>query len=123
MQKYLTKTMKETTLLKIALICSLAGLVILYFISTKIEIKDYKPNILNRNVGDDVNLKGIITKINDKGNVVFVDVSQQNSVPVVLFTDSNNLNLKNGDNVEVIGKVQEYNGKNEIIAQKIRVIK
>ena len=115
--------MKETTLLKIALICSLVGLIVLYFISAKIEIKDYKPNILNRNVGDDVSLKGTITKINDKGNVVFVDVSQQNSVPVVLFTDSNNLNLKNGDNVEVIGKVQEYNGKNEIIAQKIRVIK
>ena len=115
--------MKETTLLKIALICSLVGLIALYFISAKIEIKDYKPNILNRNVGDDVSLKGTITKINDKGNVVFVDISQQNSVPVVLFTDSNNLNLKNGDNVEVIGKVQEYNGKNEIIAQKIRVIK
>ena len=115
--------MKETTLLKVALICSLDGLVILYFISAKIEIKDYKPNILNRNVGDDVNLKGIVTKINDKGNVVFVDVNQQNSVSVVLFTDNNNLNLKNGDNVEVIGKVQEYNGKNEIIAQKIRVIR
>ena len=115
--------MKETTLLKIALICSLAGLITLYFISTKIEIKDYKPNILNRNVGDDVQLKGIVTKINDKGNVVFVDVSQQNSVSVVLFTDNNNLNFKNGDNVEVIGKVQEYNGKNEIIAQKIRIIK
>ena len=115
--------MKETTLLKIALICSLAGLITLYFISTKIEIKDYKPNILNRNVGDDVSLKGTVTKINDKGNVVFVDVSQQNSVSVVLFTDNNNLNLKNGDNVEVIGKVQEYNGKNEVIAQKIRVIK
>ena len=115
--------MKETTLLKIALICSLAGLITLYFISTRIEIKDYKPNILNRNVGDDVNLKGIVTKISDKGNVVFVDVSQQNLITVVLFTDNNNLNLKNGDNVEVIGKVQEYNGKNEIIAQKIRVIK
>ena len=115
--------MKETTLLKIALICSLAGLITLYFISTRIEIKDYKPNILNRNVGDDVQLKGIVTKINDKGNVVFVDVSQQNSVSVVLFTDNNNLNLKNGDNIEVIGKVQEYNGKNEIIAQKIRIIK
>ena len=115
--------MKETTLLKIALICSLAGLIALYFISTRIEIKDYKPNVLSRNAGDDVQLKGIVTKINDKGNVVFVDVSQQNFVSVVLFTDNNNLNLKNGDNVEVIGKVQEYNGKNEVIAQKIRVIK
>lgn len=115
--------MKENTLLKIALICSLAGLVILYFISTKIEVKDYKPNILNKNIGEDVKLKGSITKITDVGNVVFIEVNQQSPITVVLFTDDDSLKLNNGDNVEVIGEVQEYNGKNEIIAQKIRVIK
>ena len=115
--------MKENTLLKIALICSLMGLIILYFISAKIEIKDYKPNLVNENIGDDVRLEGIVTKISDKGSVVFVEVSQQSPVTVVLFTDEDNVNLKNGDEVEVIGEVQEYNGKNEIIAQKVRVIK
>ena len=115
--------MKETTLLKIALICSLAGLIILYFISTKIEVKDYKPAKLNENIGDDVNLKGTITKITDKGNVVFIEVVEQSPVTVVLFSNNDNLRLNNGDNVEVIGEVQEYNGKNEIIAQKIRVIR
>ena len=115
--------MKETTLLKIALICSLAGLIILYFISTKIEINDYKPSILNRNVGDDVKLRGTISKINDKGNVVFIDVIQQSPVSIVVFNNDNALKLKNNDSVEVIGKVQEYNGKNEIIAQKIRLVR
>ena len=115
--------MKETTLLKIALICSLVGLIALYFISTKIEIKDYKPNKLSENAGDDVKLSGIITKINDKGNVVFIELNQKAPISVVLFTENNNLELQNGDNVEVIGKVQDYNGKNEIIAQKIRLIK
>ena len=114
--------MKENTLLKIALICSLIGLIALYFISTKIEVKDYKPNLVNENIGDDVKLNGIVTKISDRGSVVFIEVSQQNPVAVVLFTDDD-INLKNGDTVEVIGEVQEYNGKNEIIAQKIRVIK
>lgn len=115
--------MKETTLLKIALLCSLVGLVILYFISTKIEIKDYKPNKLSQNVGDDVRLQGTIAKITDKGNVVFIEVNQQNPITVILFTDSNNLKLNNGDNIEIVGKVQEYKGKNEIIAQKIRMVK
>lgn len=114
--------MKETTLLKIALICSLVGLIALYFISTRIEVKDYKPS-LNKNIGDDVKLNGVVTKITDRGNVVFIEVNQQNPITVVLFTDDDNLRLKDGDNVEVIGEVQEYNGKNEIIAQKIRVIK
>lgn len=114
--------MKETTLLKIALICSLIGLIALYFISTKIEVKDYKP-VLNKNIGDDVKLKGIVAKITDRGNVVFIEVDYKNPITVVLFTDEDDLKLNNGDNIEVIGEVQEYNGKNEIIAQKIRVIK
>ena len=114
--------MKETILLKIALICSLIGLIALYFISTRIEVKDYKP-ILNKNIGEDVKLNGIVAKITDRGDVIFIEVNQQNPVTVVLFTDDDNLKLINGDNIEVIGEVQEYNGKNEIIAQKIRVIR
>ena len=115
--------MKETTLLKIALACSLVGLVLLYFISIKIEVKNYNPNILNKNIGDDVRLEGAVAKVTDRGNVIFIEVNQQSPVTVVLFTEENNLKLNNGDNVEIIGKVQEYNGKNEIIAQKIRIIK
>ena len=115
--------MKETTLLKIALICSLIGLIVLYFISLKIEIRDYKPNILNRNVGDDVKLQGTISKINDKGNVVFIELGQQIPVSFVVFNNNNAIKLKNNDSVEVIGKVKEYNGKNEIIAQKIRLVR
>lgn len=115
--------MKETTLLKIALICSFVGLFVLYLISTKIEAKDYKPSELDKNIGSDVKLKGTITKITDKGNVVFIEVNQQNSITIVLFTEDDNLKFKNEDNVEVLGEVQEYNGKNEIVAKKIRSIR
>ena len=114
--------MRENTLLKISLICSLLGLVALYFISAKIDIKDYKPSVLNKNVGDDVKLEGQVMKITDNGDVIFVELSQQNPVNIVMFTNDN-VQLRKGDDIEVIGKVQEYNGKNEIIAQKIRVIK
>ena len=115
--------MKENTILKIALICSLVGLAALYFTSTKIELKDYKPGELVKNAGDDVKLQGTIGKITGKGNVVFIEVSQINPVNVVIFTQDADLKLSEGDNVEIIGKVQEYNGKEEIIAQKIRLVK
>ena len=113
--------MKETTLLKIAIICSLVGLIVLYFISAKIEIGDYKPNLLNKNVGEDVKLTGTITKISQRDNVAFVEVNQENPITVVLFADSND--LEEGNVVEIIGEVQEYNGKEEIIANRIRIIK
>ena len=115
--------MKENTLLKIALVCSLVGLAVLYVISTKIELKEYKPNELNKNVGDDVKLQGTVGKITEKGTVVFIEVSQINQVNVVIFAQDADLKLNKGDNVEILGKVQEYNGKEEIIADKIRVIK
>ena len=114
--------MKENTLLKIALICSLTGLVALYFISAKIEVKRYVPKQLNANIGDDVQLKGTIIKIADKGNVVFIELEQKNTVTVVLFT-KDNISLSKGEDIEIMGKVQEYNGKDEIIAQKVRVFK
>src|SRR3989338_8491728 len=116
--------MKETLLLKIALICSLVGLVALFFISQKIELKDYKPNFLNnKNVGDSVNLSGKISKVTAGNNVVFIELIQQVPVSVVVFTDNDFTNLNKDDFVEIEGKVQEYNGKEEIIADKIRIIK
>ena len=115
--------MKENTLLKIALICSLAGLVVLYFISAKIEVSDYKPAKLNLNIGDEVKLKGTVTKVSIKDNVVFIEVNQQNAVNVVVFSDDKNLTLKNGDDVEIVGEVQEYKGNEEVIANQIRVIR
>ena len=115
--------MKENTLLKIAMVCSLAGIAVLYFVSTKIDVKNYNPIKLNENIGDDVKLQGTIAKMTDTGNVVFIEINQQNPATIVLFTEDDNLKLKNGDSVEISGKVQEYNGKNEIIANRIRVIK
>jgi|SRR3989338_5420537 len=118
--------MKENTLLKIALICALVGLAGLYFISTRIEARDYssyKSGSINEDVGDDVKLKGTVAKVTDKGNVIFIEVIQQSPVNIVLFTEDDNLKLKPNDFVEVSGKVQEYNGKSEIIAQNIKKIK
>ena len=115
--------MKENTLLKIALICSLTGLIVLYFISSKIEIKDYKPDILNKNIGDDVKVKGTVRKISEKANAVFIEVNQEYPINVVLFTKDDNPKLKNGDFVDVVGKVQQYNGKNEIVADNIQIIR
>ena len=115
--------MKETLLLKIALICSLVGLVALFFISQRIELKDYKPDFLNKNVGDSVKLSGKISKVTTGNNVVFIELIQQVPVSVVIFSDKEFTSLNKDDFVEIEGKVQEYNGKEEIIADKIRIMK
>ena len=116
--------MKETTLLKIAAICSLVGLIALYLISAKIEIGDYRPSLLNKNVGEDVKLAGTISKITENDEVTFVEINYQTPVTVVLFRSSGeNISLQDGDGVEIIGEVQEYRNREEIIARNVRVIK
>ena len=115
--------MKESTLLKVALACSLAGLALLYIVSSNIEFKDYEPIKLDSSLGEDVKLLGTITKMTQKDDVAIIEVEHQNVITIILFTDDKNLILAKGDNVEVLGQVQEYKGKNEIIAQKIRVIR
>src|SRR3989338_9448483 len=113
--------MKETTLLKAALICSLAGLIALFYISAKIDFKDYKPGELSKNAGESVKLEGIVSKIRQAENAAFIEVNFETPVTIVIFNDKN-LTLKAGDKIEIFGKVEDYNGKEEIIAQRIRVI-
>ena len=110
--------MKENTLLKIAFICSLGGLISLYFISSNINPQDYNP--VTSGIGSDVNLTGTISKIDQREDVTFIDVSYEKPLTIVVFNGE--VSFNKGDKIQVNGRVQEYNGKQEIIAQKIKVM-
>jgi len=113
--------MKEQTVLKIALVCALAGVVILYFVSDNITIDEKAIDKINtENVGDNVKIFGRVEKVSNLENVAFLEISQPSSITVIVF---GNLNASAGDNVEVIGKIDEYNGKLEVIGQRIRVVR
>ena len=112
--------MKESTLLKIAFVCSLAGIVILFLISDNIEISEKTINQLDR-MGEDVIIKGTVTKITEMDAVSFIELSQNNKIVIVLFKDYP-IDLEKGEVVEVIGKTEEYNGELELIGKEVRVI-
>ena len=115
--------MKEKTLLKIALICSLLGLLILYLISDNIEIKEKNiEKITLENKDEFVKLRGIVSNVVDTEKVVIMEITQPQEITVVLFKDKETVNIQQGNEVEVIGKVDEYEGSLEIIADRLRVI-
>ena len=116
--------MKEKTLIKIAFICGIIGLFILFIISDTIEIKEKNIDKINKaNVEEDVKLIGTISKITNLDKVTFIELEQPATITIILFKDKNkNISLYNGDNIEIIGQIEEYNGKLEIIAQRIRVL-
>ncbi|MBS3097612.1 hypothetical protein J4209_02335 [Candidatus Woesearchaeota archaeon] len=116
--------MKEKTLLKIALICSVVGIAILYAVSLNISINEKTIDEINKgDIGEKVKIKGVLTKVSDTENVVFLEITQAQNMDVIIFKDKGQiLNLTEGNYVEIIGKIEEYEGKREVIADRVRVV-
>ena len=116
--------MKEKLLLKIALIVSLIGITSLYLISSNIEI-DLKSieKITFDDIDKNVKVQGIVNDMFENDKVMIIDVVQPTEITVVLFKRKNqSISISKGDNIEVIGKVDEYEGNLEIIGNRVRVI-
>ena len=118
--------MEEKSLFKIALACSLVGVTTLFFVSEFIEVDDkYIEEIRIDYLDKDVKIMGTVKKVVDNGNVVMMNIVQPQELKVVVFKDENkdeNIDLKAGNYIEVLGKVEEYNGELEIIGDRIRLI-
>ncbi len=113
--------MDEPFLLKIALCVSVIGIVILYFISSQIEINDTTIEKITSGKSEEmVSVTGIIKEIKSTGQVTFITLSQEQEVEVVVF--SGNTTLFPGDAIKVIGKTKEYKGKKEILADSIKIV-
>jgi len=117
--------MQEKTLLKIALIISLLGLLVIYLISDNITIKEKNiEKITIENKDEFVKLRGIVSKVIDTEKVTIMEITQPQEITVVLFKNENKtMPIQQGNQVEVIGKVDEYEGKLEIIADRFRVVR
>lgn len=116
--------MKEKTLLKIALICSLIGVVALYLISENLEIKQKNiEKITLDDVDKNVKVKGIVRDLFENDKIMIITIEQPQEMKVVLFKSKNeSIGIFEGNEIEVIGKVDEYEGELEIIGNKVRVI-
>ncbi len=116
--------MKEKTLLKAALITSLTGLIALYIISSNLDIGETNiEKISIENKDEFVKLKGVVSKVVNAEKVSILEITQPQKIKVVLFKNKNrNISISEGNEVEIFGKVDEYEGEMEIIAERIRVI-
>jgi len=109
-------------LLRLALICSLVGIIALFFISENMEIKEKNINEINKdNIGEDIKIKGIVSKSTDKGKIILLDIVQPETVTVVLFKDSD-FNISTGTKVEITGEIDEFNGQLEIIGNEVKTL-
>ncbi len=109
-------------MLRLALICSLAGIIALFFISENIEINEKNIDEINKdNVGEDVRIKGIVSKSTDKGKIILLDIIQPETITIVLFKD-HDFNISTGTKVEITGEIDEFNGKIEIVGNEVNIL-
>ena len=109
--------MKEKTLLKIALICTITGIFALLILSDKVELKETRISEAKKMENNVVRITGIVENVAGKGDVTIITVSKKESIDVVVFEKAD---VQQGDFVEVTGEVQDYNGKKEIVAYELK---
>lgn len=113
--------MNENTLLKISLIISLIGVIGLFIILQNASIDEKTiEKVTSGDLNKKVKITGTASKVVRAGEATIISVAKPSEINVVLF--GGNISFKEGAKIEVIGEVEEYNGKPEIIAQRVRVI-
>ena len=104
----------------LALLTAIIGIIALFILSAKLEPKETSiANLDGVRIGDFVKISGEVISIKT-GKTSYFDV-KDTSGEIRVFT-FDKINLTKGDNVEVIGKLDEYRGFSEIQAAQIRKI-
>ena len=92
--------MKESFLLKLALIFSIIGLFILFLISGKIEINETTiEKINNEEIDDLITITGEVKEITKTDSVTFIVIRQFNDVKTLAFS---NIDVKKNDLVRMM---------------------
>ena len=117
--------MKEKNLLKVALISSLIGILILFITSQNISVQEKTiSRITLEDVDKKVKIKGSVEKVIDTEKVAIINVVQPQNLDVILFKEGNGtVDIKEDDFIEVIGRIEEYEGRLEVIGQRVRIIR
>ena len=111
--------MNEKTILQISLIMIILGIAFLFFYAEEVEIPTAQ-QLDNIPPEEKVRVQGIITTVSKQGKVAFLQLQGERveTMNIVLFPDQD-LYLQKGDYVEIIGTVEDYQGKKEVVASKI----
>ena len=112
-------------IVKISVVIAIVGIVSLFFIST--IFAEEATDISDLKIGQMERVNGMVTSIYvSRDSHVFLNVADKTGdIDVVAFKSSNidlAYDLEVGDEISVMGRVEEYQGDLEIIAKEISKI-
>lgn len=113
-------SMKDSSLLKIALACSLIGIVALFFILQVTELDEFSISELYLlEDGSEVRIVGVVDRVVNKNNVTILSISQKEIISGVIFE---HVEVNVGEKIELIGTLETYKGEREVLVEKINII-
>jgi len=116
--------MKDSTLLKISLCCSLLGILIILFIVENIEIPESNiSNITKADLEKTVLISGRINYITETPGLFIIMLGDQTGNITAIVFKEENISLEKGQIIQVEGQVIEYQNKLEIQAELIKIKK
>ena len=115
--------MKESDLLKLALISSLTGVLLIIIISNSIEIKEYKINeITEKELEKEVKIKGTINRITETPGLMIINIKDETGTITAIIFKEESLNFTKNQEIELQGKVRKYKEKLEIVVNELKTI-
>ncbi len=115
--------MEEKTLLKIALVCSIVGVFIIFIFADRLE-----PSLINISgisqslIDKDVKIQGVVSSFRITSSVLMLDVRDETGTIKVVAFDKEDFEADKSQVIEVIGTVKKYNGVLEIEAKNILLL-
>jgi len=114
--------MENKILLEIAIICSLVGILLLIFISEKIETPEKDiVNITKENLEEQVKITGTITKITETPGLYILTIKDSTGEITAILYKSEEISLEKGQVVTIEGSILEYKGQLEIEIDSIKI--
>lgn len=113
--------MDESKLLNIALTVSVLGLISLFVLSSQFKPEQVLFDKLDSTENTDIKISGVVSDVSISEKLVYLEVAQLSSVKVLVFKPRD-FNLAKGEFVEISGELSDFKGKNQIVANKIKVL-
>lgn len=112
--------MDESTMLKIAMVVGMLGICSLLIVLKASKIGEStlgEAKLMEE--GGSAKITGTIERVSAKDQFTILTLRSEERVSVVAFSS---MNLSKGQRIEVTGKIKEYEGENEIVADNVIVL-
>ncbi len=114
--------MSPETLMRMCLGGTLAGLLLLYALLEVMRPPEVEIEELYSTPKDEhVRMRGVVRSISTTGAITIIELGTYRTVPVMIFDDGRSPIFR-GQSIRVDGRVQEFKGKKELIADEVAVL-